>query len=231
MVRLFQVSASYPAGGSALRDISFSIARGETVALVGANGAGKTSLFLALAGILPLASGSVVIDGLELKKETVKPIRRKLGFVFQNPDDQLFMSRIYDDILFGLLNFGFSEEESKRRIAEILERFGIGHLAERSPFRLSGGEKRLCAMAAVLAPEPELLLFDEPTAFLDPRSRRTAGAVIAALPQTKIIATHDLAFARGLCGRALVLRSGSLAADGNPAVLFDNPDNMDQWGL
>jgi cobalt/nickel transport system ATP-binding protein len=232
MVQLVHVSVSYsPAGGNVLDDISFSISKGETAALIGANGAGKTSLFLAISGILPLAKGSVYVDGIELSKRTLKTIRRKLGFVFQNPDDQLFTARIYDDILFGLLNMGLSEDDAKLRIRETLDSLGIAHLAERSPFRLSGGEKRLCAMATVLAMKPEILLFDEPTAFLDPRSQRNVSAVINALPHTKIIATHDLAFARALCNRALILRSGSLAADGNPTALFADPDKMTEWGF
>jgi cobalt/nickel transport system ATP-binding protein len=236
MVRLVQVSASYqPAAvdGAAvpvLHDISFHIKKGESVALIGANGAGKTSLFLALAGILPLTHGSIFIDGVALSKHTIKTVRRKIGFVFQNPDDQLFMSRVYDDVLFGLLNRGIAEEEAQVRARDALAKLGVGHLADRSPFRLSGGEKRLCALAATLVMEPEIVFFDEPTAFLDPRSQRVASAVIQALPLTKLIATHDLAFARTLCDRALILRSGSLVADGNPDALFDGAE-MSGWGL
>jgi cobalt/nickel transport system ATP-binding protein len=232
MVRFVHVSAAYaPLSDRVLEDVSFSIHKGETVALIGANGAGKTSLFLAIAGILPLARGSISIDGIELSKANLKAVRRKLGFVFQNPDDQLFTARIYDDILFGLLNMGLPLEDAAIRINETLKRLGIEHLADRSPFRLSGGEKRLCAMAAVLAMEPELLLFDEPTAFLDPRSQRNVSAVINSLPHTKIIATHDLAFAKALCSRALILCSGSLAADGTPETLFTGMEKMAEWGL
>jgi cobalt/nickel transport system ATP-binding protein len=232
MVRFDHVSVSYPSSAAAvLDDLSFSIAKGETVALVGANGAGKTSLFLALSGILPAARGSVYIDGVALSKGTVRTIQRKLGFVFQNPDDQLFTARVYDDILFGLLNMGLSEDEAQPRIHEIMDRLGIAHLAERSPFRLSGGEKRLCAMAAVLVMRPEILLFDEPTAFLDPRARRAVIGLIKTLPHTKIIATHDLAFAGALCDRALILCAGSLAVDGKPEALFAGPEQMAVWGL
>ncbi|MDR2783264.1 MAG: energy-coupling factor ABC transporter ATP-binding protein [Treponema sp.] len=240
MVRLVQVSASYQpaattasvaATGCVLDNISFHIEKGESVAIIGANGAGKTSLFLALAGILPLTHGAIFIDGIALSKRAIKSIRRKIGFVFQNPDDQLFMSRVYDDILFGLLNMGISEEDAQSRAQEALAKLGVGHLAGRSPFRLSGGEKRLCALAATLVMEPEIVFFDEPTAFLDPKSQRMASAVIQALPLTKLIATHDLAFARTLCDRALILRSGSLVADGDPATLFDDAENMSRWGL
>ena len=232
MVQLVHVSVAYSqAGGNVLEDISFSVPKGETVALIGANGAGKTSLFLAISGILPLAQGAVFVDGMELSKATVKAIRRKLGFVFQNPDDQLFTARIYDDILFGLLNTGLCQDEAEQKIRETLDSLGIAHLAERSPLRLSGGEKRLCAMAAVLAMQPHILLFDEPTAFLDPRSQRNVRALIAGLPHTKIIATHDLAFAQSLCTRALILQGGALAADGDPAALFSDAAKMTEWGL
>jgi cobalt/nickel transport system ATP-binding protein len=184
-----------------------------------------------LTGILPLTQGEIFIDGERLSKKTVKLIRRKIGFVFQNPDDQLFTARIYDDILFGPRSAGLSESEAGARAREILEKLGISHLAEKSPSRLSGGEKRLSAMAAVLVMEPELLLFDEPTAFLDPRARRSFSSLIQALPQTKIIATHDLAFAGAHTQRALVLHKGSLAADGNPAELFGDVQTMEEWGL
>ncbi|MDR2192875.1 MAG: energy-coupling factor ABC transporter ATP-binding protein [Treponema sp.] len=224
MVRLVHVSAAYERSGASpatcvLNDISFHLAKGESAALIGANGAGKTSLFLALAGILPLTHGSIFIDGIALSKRAIRTIRRKIGFVFQNPDDQLFMSRVYDDVLFGLLNMGIAEDTAQNRARETLAKLGIEHLADRSPLRLSGGEKRLCALAAVLVMDPEILFFDEPTAFLDPKAQRAVSAIIWALPHTKLIATHDLAFAQSLCTRALVLRSGSLAADAAPSAL------------
>ncbi|MDR1215948.1 MAG: energy-coupling factor ABC transporter ATP-binding protein [Treponema sp.] len=214
-----------------LKDISFHVLKGESVALIGANGAGKTSLLLALTGILPICHGSIFIDGAELSKRNGQVAQRKTGLVFQNPDDQLFMPRVYDDVLFGLLNRGIAEEEAESRAREMLDRLGIGHLAERSPSRLSGGEKRLCALAAVLVMEPEILLFDEPTAFLDPKARRTVGALIQALPHTKLIATHDLDFAQTLCSRALILCSGALATDDAPATLFTDSVRMTEWGL
>ncbi|MDR0784293.1 MAG: energy-coupling factor ABC transporter ATP-binding protein [Treponema sp.] len=232
MVRLVQVSASYaPQTTCVLNDISFRVSKGESVALIGANGAGKTSLLLAITGILPIRRGAVFIDGDELSKRTIRTAQRKTGLVFQNPDDQLFMPRVYDDALFGLLNRGIAEEEADRRVRETLDRLGVGHLADRSPFRLSGGEKRLCALAAVLAMEPEVLLFDEPTAFLDPKARRVLRAIIRSLPHTKLVATHDLDFAQDLCSRALILCSGALAADGDPAALFADAPRMTAWGL
>jgi len=144
-----------------------------------------------------------------------------IGMVFQNPDDQLFMPNIYEDIAFGPRNFGCDEEEVKKRINTALSKLGIEHLAKRSPLKLSGGEKRLAAIATVLAMEPDLLLFDEPTAFLDPRARRNMISTLTDLPQGKIIATHDTAFASLICTRVMLLENGRLIADEGLDLLHD----------
>ena len=141
--------------------------------------------------------------------------------VFQNPDDQLFMPNIYEDVAFGPRNFGLNEDETRERANAAMSRLGITHLSNRSPLKLSGGEKRLAAIATALALSPEYLLFDEPTAFLDPRSRRGLASTLAALPQGKLIATHDLAFAEQLCSRALLLHNGSIVADAGVEILRD----------
>ncbi|MDR0410925.1 MAG: energy-coupling factor ABC transporter ATP-binding protein [Treponema sp.] len=232
MVQLVHVSTAYPRQTDlVLRDVSFHIAKGENVALIGANGAGKTSLLLAVTGILPICRGSIFIDRVELSKHTARAVQRKTGLVFQNPDDQLFMPRIYDDVLFGLRNRGMSQEEAESRMWKTLNRLGIEHLVDRSPSRLSGGEKRLCALAATLVMEPDILLFDEPTVFLDPRARRTTLSLMQTLSHTKVVATHDLDFVHALCSRALILCHGALVADGDPAVLFADSATMAEWGL
>ena len=225
------VSAVYPGGIRAFAGVSFEVAPGENVALVGANGAGKTSLLLALVGILPLIAGSVTVDGVELDPENPGELRRKVGLVFQNPEDQLFMPSIYEDLVFGPRNLGLSEEHAARRAADALELLGIPHLKDRSPLRLSGGEKRLAAIATVLTMEPEIMLFDEPTAFLDPRSRRSLIAVLKPLPHAKIIATHDLSFASAACRRAIILKDGAVYAQGRPEDLFPDPVLMEACGL
>jgi cobalt/nickel transport system ATP-binding protein len=214
------------------------------VALLGANGAGKTSLFLTMVGLLPLTAGSIIIDGIELLPESNLPglsrsfaaaaaelLRRRTGLVFQNPEDQLFMASIYDDLAFGPRNMGLDEIEVARRVEAALQVLGIPHLRLRSPLKLSGGEKRLAAIATVLTMEPKVMLFDEPTAFLDPRSRRTLLSTLADLPHTKLIATHDLAFARELCGRALVLKDGALMAEGFTEELLRDSALMEACGL
>ena len=166
----------------------------------------------------------------QLEKKTLREIRSKIGMVFQNPDDQLFMPNIYEDVAFGPRNFGCDEEETKNRVNTALTKLGIDHLVERSPLKLSGGEKRLAAIATVLAMEPELLLFDEPTAFLDPRARRNMIYTLMDLPQGKLIATHDTAFASLLCTRVLLLQNGRLVAD-EGIDLLHNKERLEAAGL
>lgn len=203
--------------------------------MIGANGAGKTSLLLALVGILPLSAGSIHIDGLVLQagvqdKDVLKKLRVKTGLVFQNPEDQLFMPGIYEDLAFGPRNMGLGEDEVRRRVEAALTLLGIAQLRDRSSLKLSGGEQRLAALATVLTMEPDLMLFDEPTAFLDPRARRCLIRTLISLPHTKLIATHDIGFALEVCDRAVLLREGSVFAAG-PITLLTDPDLMDRCGL
>ncbi|MDR1374257.1 MAG: energy-coupling factor ABC transporter ATP-binding protein [Treponema sp.] len=213
-----------------MRNLSLDLKAGECAALIGANGAGKTSLLLALAGILPLQSGSITLGASELDSG-VRPgtgLRRRIGLVFQNPEDQLFTASIWEDLLFGPRNMGLGEAEAARRAEAVLAKLGIGFLRDRSPLKLSGGEKRLAAMAAVLTMEPELLLFDEPTAFLDPRARRDLAALITDLPQAKIVATHDTVFAEELCSWIFLLKNGELAAQGETRSLLADRELMEK---
>jgi cobalt/nickel transport system ATP-binding protein len=229
-------SVSATGSGMALREVSFDIPPGERVALIGANGAGKTSLLLAMVGILPLTSGSLRIGDLEIgagtqDKRKLKTLREQVSLVFQDPDDQLFMPSIYEDLAFGPRNMGFSEDAVHHRVDEVLHRLGIGFLKDRSPLRLSGGEKRMAAIAASLTMNPQGLLFDEPTAFLDPKAQRNLMGVLQSLPHTQLIATHDLAFAAVLCPQVILLREGSVFAQGPAEELLRNGDLMDQCGL
>lgn len=198
---------------------------------MGANGAGKTSLLLTLVGILPAKSGIITIDGLTLNPANLRELRRRTGLVFQNPEDQLFMSSIRDDLAFGPRNMGLAEEEVHRRIDEVLDLLNIGRLKDRSPLKLSGGEKRLTALAAVLTMKPRIMLLDEPSAFLDPRSRKGLIKILVSLPHTRIIATHDLSFALETCTTALVLKDGKLRAQGPCGEIFQDPALMDECGL
>ncbi|MDR2739621.1 MAG: energy-coupling factor ABC transporter ATP-binding protein [Treponema sp.] len=240
LIEARSVSAAYDSG-MVLREISFRIMPGERVALVGANGAGKTSLLLTMVGILPLTSGTLCIGGIEFgaglsardpqNKRKLKELREQVSLVFQDPEDQLFMPSIYEDLAFGPRNMGLDEDAVRRRVDEILDRLGIGFLRNRSPLRLSGGEKRLAAIAAVLTMNPEILLFDEPTAFLDPKSRRNLMHLLQSLPHTQLIATHDLDFAAALCPRTILLLEGAVFAQRPSAELLRNQELMDQCNL
>jgi len=230
MLKLNNVTVAYPDKTKAIDNINLTVNTGENIALIGENGAGKTTLLLAIVGILELSNGTIEIDGIQLEKKTVTEIRKKAGLVFQNPDDQLFMPLIYDDIAFGCRNFGMPEDEIKIQVDETLKQLNINHLVNRSSLRLSGGEKRMVAIASVLAMEPSILMFDEPTAFLDPKAKRTLIETLKKLNHTKIIATHDITFATNVCNRIMILKNGQIAADGNTTLLYDK-ELMTNCGL
>lgn len=231
MIEINDLSVIYPDGTQAVSNVNLTIQDGESVALVGANGAGKTTLMLALVGVLPLHAGIVSVDGIILGKKTLGEIRRRVGMVFQNPDDQLFMPMIYDDVAFGPRNFGLSEEEVERRVERTLTELGLMPLKNRSALKLSGGEKRIAAIATVLAMDPNAMLFDEPTAFLDPKARRNLIKVLGRLEHCKLIATHDLTFAEQACTRAILLKDGRVFADGQPSDLFHDEKLMEACGI
>lgn len=205
---------AYPDGTVALRGVSFRITHGESVAIVGENGAGKSTLLLHLNGYLSPTGGGVRVGGYPLNRDTLRAVRRTVGMVFQDPDDQLFMPTVFEDVAFGPLNLGLPPEEVEGRVARALETVGMGGLGTRPPYKLSGGEKRAAAIATVLAMEPDILVMDEPSASLDPRSRRRLIELLRSFSHTKIIATHDLDMALDLCERTLVLHEGRIAADG-----------------
>jgi len=221
MLELKNITVIYPDQTKAIDGLSFTLNEGENIALIGENGAGKTSLLLAIVGILEAASGAVEMDGMSLNKKTVNEFRKQIGLVFQNPDDQLFMPLIYDDIAFGCRNFGLQEEHIKTRVEETVAQLNISHLLSRFSSKLSSGEKRMVAIATVLAMNPSVVMFDEPTAFLDPKARRTLVATLRKLNHAKIIATHDMAFAAEVCNRVIVLKGGRIMADGAMSLLDD----------
>lgn len=230
MMKINQLSVVYPDKTIAVDHIDLLIQNEETVALIGANGAGKTSLLLSLVGVIP-SLGEIIVDEIKLDKHTLGEIRRRVGVVFQNPDNQLFMPTIYDDVAFGLRNYGLPENEIEAKVDHYLKELGILHLKNRSPMKLSGGEKRIAAIATVLAMEPSVMLFDEPTAFLDPKARRNLINVLNRLPHTKLIASHDLSFVAEVCNRAIVLKKGTIFADGRPADLIYDKQLMDDSGI
>jgi cobalt/nickel transport system ATP-binding protein len=222
MLKLQELTVIYPDKTKAVDNVSFTLNESESIALIGENGAGKTSLLLAVVGVLETASGTIEANGIQLTKKTVNEVRKQIGLVFQNPDDQLFMPLIYDDIAFGCRNFSLPEDEVQKRIDDILVMLNIGHLRKRSSLKLSAGEKRMTAIAAVLAMNPAVLMFDEPTAFLDPKAKRALVETLNKLPQSKIVATHDMEFAAEVCNRVIVLRNGRIMADGVLSLLNDN---------
>ena len=230
MFVLEDLTVTYPDGTRAVEGVSFRLAPGESAVLAGANGAGKSSLILAAVGVLP-STGMVCADGVTLEKKNLAELRRRVGVLFQNPDDQLFSATIYDDIAFGPRNMGLSAEETERRVSEALALLGIEYLRGKTALKLSGGEKRLAALASVLAMKPSVLLFDELTAFLDPRARRNLIKIMNGLPQTKLIASHDLPFAGAVASRAIVLKRGRLFADGAAREILRDEKLMEEGGL
>lgn len=216
-----ELSFAYPDGTQGLRQVSFHLEPGEKAALIGANGEGKTTLLLTLVGLLS-GKGKITVDGLSLNETNLPQIRQRMGVVFQNPDDQLFLPTVYQNVAFGLENIGLSGAEVREKADKTLERLGISYLRDRQAQRLSGGEKRMAALATVLAMEPGILLLDEPTAFLDPKARRRLIQVMDTLDQTMLVATHDLTFALETCQRSLVLTGGAVFAGGlSRELLFD----------
>ena len=220
LVEAFQLCHRYADGTEALRGLDFCIHHGESVAIVGANGAGKSTLLQHLNGTLLPTSGSVRIGEVTVVKETLRDIRRTVGMVFQDPDDQLFMSTVFEDVAFGPRNLGLPEIDVKARVQQALAQVEIEHLAHKPPFRLSGGEKRRAAIATVLSMSPDILVLDEPTAGLDPRSRRQLIGLLKAFHHTKLIATHDLDLVMDLCDRTLVMHQGRIQADGPTREIF-----------
>jgi len=214
----------YPDGTEALRDVSFRITHGESVAIIGANGAGKSTLLLHLNGCLAPTEGVVRVGDFPVTRATLPDIRRTVGMVFQDPDDQLFMPTVRDDVAFGPLNLGFPAGEVERRVMDALERVGAAHLAARPPYHLSGGEKRRVAIATVLSMEPSILVMDEPTSGLDPYARRQLIRLLEDFRHTKIFTSHDLDMVLDLCERTIVLHEGEVMADGPTRDIFRNDE-------
>lgn len=224
IIEVKSLAYAYPDGTKALSNISFRITHGESVAVVGANGAGKSTLLSHLNGVLTPVSGTVRIGDYPLTKATLPQIRRSVGMVFQDPDDQLFMPTVFDDVAFGPLNMGIPEREVEERVMTALETVGASELKDRPPYRLSGGQKRSVAIATVLAMIPDILVMDEPSAGLDPFARRKLIELLHSFQHTKIIATHDLDLVLDLCERTIVLKDGLIIADGPTIDIFRNDE-------
>jgi len=211
---LVNVHYTYPDGHRALRGVTLRVESGERVAVLGPNGAGKSTLCLQLNGILQPTDGSVMVSGLPVVGKNLKEVRRRVGLVFQDPDDMLFMPTVAQDVAFGPSNLELSEEEVRERVEHALAAVGMEGVGGRSPHHLSFGQRKRAATAAVLSMAPEVLVLDEPSSSLDPRARREFGEILAGLSQTILMVTHDLPYAHEICERAVIIDSGSIVADG-----------------
>jgi len=224
------LSYRYDDGTVGLRGVSLRIARGERVGLVGPNGSGKSTLLLCLAGLFK-ASGRVRIEGVDPAGAQAAAVRGRIGLIFQNPDDQLFMPTLADDLAFGPINLGLPADEARARVEEAAAALGLADMLDRPPHHLSMGQKRNAAIATVLAMGPVVLLMDEPSSNLDPRSRRRLIEVLRGLESTMLIAGHDLALVGRLCCRVLVIDQGRIVADGPTRTILDDTGLMDRYGL
>jgi cobalt/nickel transport system ATP-binding protein len=223
-VELREVSFAYPDGRQALAGVALRVDHGERVAILGPNGAGKTTLVLQLNGILTPSSGEVLIDGRAIDAASLPRVRAAVGLVFQDPDDQLFMPTVAQDVAFGPLNFGVPTEEVPERVSEALAAVGMADAADAYPGHLSFGQRRRVAIATVLSCRPTVLVLDEPTSNLDPAARRELVEVLESLDVTVLIVTHDLPFAAQVCDRSVVLDGGRVVADGDTADLLSDTE-------
>ena len=221
-----ELAFTYPDGHEALCGIDLTVEAGERVAILGPNGAGKTTFVLALNGINAATRGTVTVGGMLVERANLPEIRRRVGIVFQDPDDQLVMPTVRDDVAFGPANLGLRGLDLAARTAEALDAVGMGHVAERSPHHLSFGERRRVALATVLAMRPDILVLDEPSSNLDPQARRELAEIVLDLPVTTLLVTHDLPYALQLCERAVVLNDGRVVVDGATRDVLADRDTM-----
>ncbi len=231
IIQVNNLKYSYPGGRQALNGVNFQILHGESVGIVGANGAGKSTLLMHLVGVLFPDEGEIAVGEVPVIKKTLPLIRQSVGMVFQDPDDQLFMTTVYDDVAFGPRNYKLPEEEVEKRVRSALETVGILHLMDRLSYKLSGGEKRAAAIATVLAMKPDILVMDEPSSSLDPKSRRRLISLLRCFTHTKIIASHDLDMVLELCERTIIIQDGKVIIDGPTGEILANEELMEKCGL
>ncbi len=227
MLRVENLRYRYPDGHEALRGITLTVHEGEKLALAGANGSGKSTLLLHIAGAVKVQEGRIAFRG----QESQEVLRKNIGLTFQDADDQILMPSVLEDVAFSLVAGGMSRSEAQERARGVLDSLGVGHLAERPPHRLSGGEKRIVSFAGVLVSEPEVLALDEPSSALDPRARRRVIEFLRESRHTIILATHDLDMALDVCTRAVILSEGSIACEGVLPEMFTDREILEANGL
>jgi cobalt/nickel transport system ATP-binding protein len=230
-VELEHVHYRYPDGFEALRGVDLRIGAGEKVALVGPNGAGKSTLMLQLNGTLRPSHGSVRVAGLAIAKDTIRRVRAEVGLVFQDPDDQLFSPTVFDDVAFGPLHMGLREDEVHRRVEQALAAVGMEAFAHRVPHRMSLGQRKRVAVATVLSMDPSILVFDEPSAGLDPRGRRELIGLLRSLDQTMLVSTHDMRLVAEVFPRTVIVDGGLVVADGPTERLLSDEPLLERHGL
>jgi len=229
-IEIVDFSYSYPDGTCALTQVNLSIDQGQKAVLIGPNGAGKSSLLMAVGGFVQ-GNGRIFVNGLELNKKSMKSIRTILGCCLENPDDQLFMPRLRDDIAFGPLNMGLPPDQIEKRVHEALSTVGLVDKADKAPHHLSAGQKRAAAIATLLSMNPKIITFDEPDGSLDPRNRNTLIALLKGLGQTLIIATCNMSFAYAVADRVILVDQGRIIADGTPQAIITDQELMCTHGL
>lgn len=226
MIEFKNVSFAYEQGSPVIDNLSFTIGDGESVGLIGANGAGKSTIMKLLLGLVT-GEGRIAVDGIDVRRENLGKIRQKLGFVLQNSDNQMFMPTVFEDMMFAPLNYMVSREDAEKRVDEVLERLDLQYLKHKYNHKISGGEKRMAAIATILAMEPEAVLMDEPTSALDPYNRRIVINTIRGMEQTKIITSHDLDMIMDTCDRVILISKGRIVADGSAEEILSNKELLE----
>lgn len=230
-IALKNVSFSYEKDREVLHHIDLSVEQGRSVGLIGANGAGKSTLLKLLVGLLKDYEGTILLQGKAVNKKNLTEIRKKIGYVFQDSDSQLFLSTVYEDVAFGPRNYGYSQEEVNRRVMEALQKVHIPELKDRQIYRMSGGQKKLASIATILSMEPELVLLDEPSITLDPRNRRNLIEILKEMPETKIIASHDLDMIMDTCEETVLMADGIVIRQGSTREILTDEKLLEENGL
>lgn len=231
LIKMEDLSFSYESGEEILHSLTLHAKRGESIGLIGANGVGKSTFLKLLVGLNMVFEGTLEIVSHPMKKENLNHIREHIGYVFQDSDSQLFMTTVEEDVAFGPRNYGLSREEVEERVTDALKRTHIEHLRGKSIYKLSGGEKKLAAIATILSMEPDIVLMDEPSVALDPKNRRYLIRLLKEMPQMKIVASHDLDFIWDVCNRVIIMHEGRIVADGHPVDILTNKKLLEDHGL